>query len=59
MLNRIRELSSDFTPPAEACNSYRFLYEKLKEFEADLVEHMRVETNVLFTRAEDLAHQKV
>ena len=59
MLNRIRELSSDFTPPAEACNSYRFLYEKLKEFEADLVEHMRIETNVLFTRVEDLSHQKI
>jgi len=58
MLKRIRELSSDFTPPPGACNSYRFLYEKLKEFEADLIEHMRIETNALFNRVEDLEHQK-
>jgi regulator of cell morphogenesis and NO signaling len=48
---RIRELSADFQPPADACPSYRGLYHGLKEFEQDLHHHIHLENNILFPRA--------
>jgi len=47
----LRELSGDFTPPADACTSYRVLYEALAAFEADLHQHIHLENNILFPRA--------
>lgn len=57
MLAKIRKLSKEYKPPEGACNSYRFLFEKLKEFEADVTEHMRVESETLFPRAQALEQQ--
>ncbi len=57
MLAKIRKLSKDYSLPEGACNSYRFLFEKLKELEADVTEHMRIETENLFVRAENLERQ--
>jgi regulator of cell morphogenesis and NO signaling len=37
--------------PADACESYRALFDGLKGFEIDLHRHMHLETNVLFPRA--------
>jgi regulator of cell morphogenesis and NO signaling len=50
-LRSIRQLSSDFTTPADACISYRTLYSALQEFEADLHQHIHLENNILFPRA--------
>lgn len=50
-LRIIRELSNDYTPPAHACNTYRVLYFKLKEFESDLHTHVHLENNILFPKA--------
>jgi regulator of cell morphogenesis and NO signaling len=47
---RIRALSNDFTPPADACNTYRVLYALLEEFEGDLHQHVHLENNVLFVQ---------
>ena len=51
LVRRIRELSGNFVPPAEACNSYRFLYGKLAEFEVDLHQHIHLENNILFPKS--------
>ncbi len=50
-LEEIRRLSSDYTPPESACFSYRTLYSALKQFEADLHQHVHLENNILFPRA--------
>lgn len=48
---KIAELSNNHTPPEEACNTYRVLYSKLKEFEEDLHIHIHLENNILFPKA--------
>lgn len=50
-LLRTRALTKNFTPPEEACTSWRALYLRLDELEADLMEHIHLENNVLFPRA--------
>jgi regulator of cell morphogenesis and NO signaling len=47
----IAELSDNYTPPADACNTYRVTYSLLKEFEQDLHVHIHLENNILFPRA--------
>ena len=51
VLRHIRELSDDFTPPADACVSYRTLYQALEGLEQDLHQHIHLENNILFPRA--------
>ena len=46
-----RALAHDLTPPEEACNTWRALYLRLAEFEAELMEHVHLENHVLFQRA--------
>jgi len=53
-LRAMRELSGDYTLPAEACTSYRVLYEALAAFEADLHQHIHLENNILFPRAVEM-----
>ncbi|MBL7931236.1 MAG: hemerythrin domain-containing protein, partial [Bacteroidia bacterium] len=48
---RISELSNGYTPPHEACNTYRVTYSLLKEFEQDLHLHIHLENNILFPKA--------
>lgn len=54
LMARIRELTSDFTPPEHACNTYRALFVKLEEFEEDLHRHVHLENNILFPAASAL-----
>jgi regulator of cell morphogenesis and NO signaling len=51
---RMKELSNNFTPPEDACNSYRVLFSKLKEYEKDLHHHIHLENNILFKKAIEL-----
>jgi regulator of cell morphogenesis and NO signaling len=48
---KIAVLSNDYTPPADACNTYRVSYAMLKEFEQDLHLHIHLENNILFPAA--------
>ncbi len=50
-LRSISELSANYTPPEEACFSYKTLFAALKEFESDLHQHIHLENNILFPRA--------
>jgi len=54
LVGQIRVLSSEYTLPGDSCTSFKALYEALKEFEADLHQHVHLENNVLFPRAVDL-----
>jgi regulator of cell morphogenesis and NO signaling len=51
LVSQIRRLSNEYTAPADACTSFKALYQSLKEFEADLHEHVHLENNILFPRA--------
>ncbi len=50
-LSRLRELTGDYTPPEDACNTYRAAFAGLAELEADLHRHIHKENNILFPRA--------
>lgn len=54
LMANIRELSRQFEPPADACATYRILYQNLEGFEADLHKHVHLENNILFQKAEKL-----
>lgn len=51
---KIAELSGDYTPPSDACNTYRVTFSLLQEFEEDLHRHIHLENNILFPKAEIL-----
>jgi regulator of cell morphogenesis and NO signaling len=57
-LARIRELSNDFQPPAEACNTYRALFAGLPDLEEDLHRHIHLENAVLFPTTQKLVEQQ-
>lgn len=50
-LRRLRELTHDFTPPADACNTYRALFAGLADLETDTHRHIHLENTVLFPAA--------
>ncbi len=50
----IAELSDNYTPPADACNTYRVAFAMLNEFEQDLHLHIHLENNILFPKAIEL-----
>ncbi len=58
IMHRISELSDQYNPPSDACNTYRVLYAKLKEFEDDLHMHVHLENNILFPKALDLERER-
>ncbi|MEO9258543.1 MAG: iron-sulfur cluster repair di-iron protein [Crocinitomicaceae bacterium] len=51
---KIAELSNNYTPPVDACNTYKVTFALLKEFEEDLHLHIHLENNILFPKAIDL-----
>lgn len=53
----IRQLTTDYTLPEDACASYTLLYQMLEAFEDDLHEHIHLENNILFPKAMDLENQ--
>ena len=50
-LSRLRELTANYTPPDNACSTYRAAFAGLAELEADLHRHIHKENNILFPRA--------
>lgn len=53
-LEQLRALTGGYTPPPDACNTYRALLAGLAELESDLHEHIHKENNILFPRAAEL-----
>jgi regulator of cell morphogenesis and NO signaling len=58
-LEKIRQLSSDYTLPSDACASYSFLYKTLEEFEDDLHTHVHLENNILFPKSLKMEKNKM
>jgi len=51
LLRAIRSLTNNFTTPEFACPTFKITYKTLLEFEQDLMQHIHLENNILFTRA--------
>lgn len=54
LMEEVRTLSQNYTPPDGACPTFRAFYEGLREFEQDLHQHIHLENNILFPRAVEL-----
>ncbi len=50
-LARIRELTDDLQLPAHACATWTALYRGLETVESELMQHIHLENNILFSRA--------
>ncbi|TPG61632.1 iron-sulfur cluster repair protein YtfE [Ewingella americana] len=51
ILEEIKRLTDNVTPPEGACVTWRALYAGINEFITDLMEHIHLENNLLFPRA--------
>jgi regulator of cell morphogenesis and NO signaling len=47
-MDRINEITGNYSLPADACNSYRVTFDLLEKFEDDLHTHVHLENNILF-----------
>lgn len=54
LIGQIKELSSSFTAPADACTTFTLVYRELEEFDRDLRLHIHLENNILFPRAVEM-----
>ena len=50
-LGFFRELTNDYEFAENASRSYQLMYEKMKEFENELIQHIALENKVLFPKA--------
>ncbi|WP_343642972.1 iron-sulfur cluster repair di-iron protein [Chryseobacterium sp.] len=48
---RIAEITNEYLPPADACNTYKVTFAMLQDFENDLHQHIHLENNILFPKA--------
>ncbi|NTS42301.1 iron-sulfur cluster repair di-iron protein [Flavisolibacter sp. BT320] len=51
ILDALQKLTNGYTAPDGACNSFQFLYKKLKALDEDLHQHIHLENNILFPKA--------
>ncbi len=51
LLKRLQELSNNYTPPEDACTTFRAAFSNLKELEDDVILHIHLENNILFPKA--------
>ncbi|PWU70342.1 iron-sulfur cluster repair di-iron protein [Gracilibacillus dipsosauri] len=50
LLHELREITNDFQPPADACNTFQLVYKRLNELEKDTCDHIHIENHVLFKK---------
>ncbi|OPC37759.1 iron-sulfur cluster repair di-iron protein [Elizabethkingia miricola] len=48
---KIAQLTDGYTPPADACNTYKVAFAMLQDFENDLHTHIHLENNILFPKS--------
>lgn len=50
LLTALRQAADDYRFPANACTNHQVIYHKLKEVDADLVQHKHLENNILYPK---------
>lgn len=51
ILKKLRQVTNDYALPADACATYRMVYQRLQDLESDTFQHVHLENNILFPRA--------
>lgn len=51
LLKELQTLTDNYTPPADACTTFRLAYSSLEAMELDLHQHLHLENNILFPKA--------
>ena len=51
LLLTLREQTNNYQFKPEACTNHQVIYHKLKEVDADLVQHKHLENNILYPKA--------
>lgn len=51
----MRQLTHDYTPPEDACSSFKVLLFSLAQIESEMHQHVHKENNILFPRALELS----
>ena len=54
IMGRIRQVTGEYTPPADGCTTYRVCFQELRAFEENLHAHVHLENNILFPKARAL-----
>ena len=50
-MDKIRQITGNYSVPADGCNTYHVAFRLLKQFEDDLHVHVHLENNILFPKA--------
>lgn len=50
VLKELRKITKEYEVPQDGCGTYRMTFDKLRELEADLFQHIHLENNILFRR---------
>ena len=50
LLGEVRKLTNNFTPPVDACITYKLAFSSLEAFETDLHHHVHLENNLLIPK---------
>ena len=51
LVNKLKDLTNEFSFPAKACTTHKLLYRKLSAFNDNLIQHKYLETKLLFPKA--------
>lgn len=51
IVTELENISSYFTPPEDACTTFKVYFKNLKAFQKDLHKHVHLENNILFPKA--------
>jgi regulator of cell morphogenesis and NO signaling len=51
LIRKLRAITDNYTPPANACTSHRVTFNLLRELDNDMMQHKYLENEVLFPRA--------
>jgi regulator of cell morphogenesis and NO signaling len=57
LLSELRQLTNNYTFPDNACTNHRVVYNKLREFDNDLMQHKHLENNILFPKAIEMERE--
>ena len=56
-LNKLRAITNNYTPSGNACITHKITFAKLKELDKDLVQHIHLESNILFPKAIEMEQE--
>jgi len=57
LMAQLEAMSDGFTPPQDACTTFRIYFQNLEAFRDDLHQHVHLENNILFPKALQLEKQ--